>query len=347
MQYRASISVRVFPGLVMLPMMASALAACNWISLAGNALTYDTVARGEASNIAVGDSFAYVSLAEEGLGVVDARTGFIVARIAPAAGAESVDDLATSDELLFALDARPPGWLSVYSLREPTRPRLVDGPRAVDVGPFSGVSARDGMVVVSGGTSRMSVWRYDAHGALSGPRATADLGRGQPDVLLGGGRLAFFSTHYWGPYFGVDVVRLDGDSVLRLSRLALEGAGFTKGGSKPANFPIEMALLNDSTLLVAHSRGLAIVDIADPAAPRLRRIISLGGPAVNVDAGGSFAVVAIAGEPAVAILDSTATVVRHITLPPGTNPGAVAFLGTRADRVLVAARDRGVMVLER
>jgi hypothetical protein len=205
-------------------------------------------------------------------------------------------------------------------------------------------------VVVSGGTSQLTAWHYDPTGISPDtvPFATADLGRGQPDVLLANGA-AFVATHYWGPYFGLDVVRLGQAGALApAAKLAIDGAGFTDGGAKPANFPIELALANDSTLFVAFARGVAVIDIRRADQPKLVRVVDVGGPAVNVDAAHGIAAVAVAGDaPAVAILDSDARVVRHIPLPPGTKPLGVALSGANAEQVIVAARGRGVMIVNR
>ncbi|HMC53903.1 MAG TPA: hypothetical protein VKH19_01925 [Gemmatimonadaceae bacterium] len=322
-------------------------AACNWLSLAKNALSYEMTARGEAANVVSRDSVAFVALGADGVGVVDGRTGARLSVLPPPAGSESVDDVAVADSVLFVLDARPPGHLSAYALRGDSL-RLATAPRGVAVGPFSGVSAANGVVVVSGGTARMTAWRYDASGVQPDtvPFATTDLGRGQPDVLVTAG-FAFVSTHFWGPYFGLDIIRVGGDSLPLVATLELPGAGFTAGGAKPANFPIEMAQLNDTTLLIAFERGVAVVDVAHPATPRVLRVIDVGGPGVNVDAAHGVAAVVVAGRsPAVAIVDG-ARVVRRIPLPPGTKPLGVALSGARAERVIVAARDRGVMIVSR
>jgi hypothetical protein len=325
-------------------------ASCNWVSLAKNALTYRDTARGEAGNLAALGSVLYASLAEDGLAVLDGHTGSTVATLPPPAGSESVDDLAEADGLLFVLDARPPGYLSVYSLDDPLRPRLVSPPRSVPVGPFSGVSARAGVGVVSGGTSDLTVWRYAAGGQLD-PVTTADLGRGQPDVLLGSdGRLAFVATHYWGPYFGVDIARYDasGERLDLLAELELQGAGFTVGGARPANFPIEAALLGEDTVLVAYARGVAVIDVTAPTHPRLLETVDVGGPAVNVDALGPWALAAVAGPlPALAFLHfdtGRGTVARRVALPAGTFPAGVALTATHA---AVALGDRGVLVVQR
>ncbi len=325
--------------------------ACNWVSLAKNAATYPTLRRGEAGNLAALDTLIYATTAEDGLAIVAATSGRVLATLPPAAGSESADDLAIADGLLFVLDARAPGHLSVYSLRDPLHPSLVSPPHEVPVGPFSGISAGAGLCVVSGGTSAMTAWRYDGTGALTGPTATADLGRGQPDVLVGpDGRLAYVATHYWGPYFGLDVVRYDSAAgrLDRLAELELDGAGFTDGGAKPANFPMDIATLGSDTVLVAYRRGLAVIATTDPAHPTLALSVEVGGPAVSVDVAGATAVVAVAGSrPALVIVDFSAPgarITRRIPLEPGTLPAGVVLTPAHA---ALAARDRGVLVFER
>jgi hypothetical protein len=318
--------------------------------LASNALTYETLRAGEAGNVVASDSLAYVTLGDSGLAVIDARSGQRVAVVAPPAGAASVDDLSMSDGLLFLLDARAPGYLGVMSLEEARHPRSIGIARDVAVGPFSGVSAANGVVIVSGGTSRVSAWRYDSSGALAGPVATVDFGRGQPDVLLTRAHRLLVSTHYQGPRFGVDVARLDpgGASLAVLGRLELEGAGFTSGGTKPANFPIEGAEVDDSTFVFAFRRGVARIVVARDGVPRLDRLLDVGGPAVNVDALRDTAAVAVAGardEGAIVLVDLTAEprVIKRIALPPGTIPSGVA-LTSRS--VIISAR-QGVLALQR
>ena len=331
------------------PLAGLALAGCNWVSLAASALTYDTLRPGEAGNIVARGSFAYVTLGDSGFAVAEAGSGRRVAVASPGPGMESVDDVAIDGDLLFALDARPPGALSVWSLRDPSRPARVGPAVHVPVGPFSGVSARAGLCIVSGGTSELTAWRYDSAGTLASA-GSLDLGRGQPDVLVASGELAFVSSHYWGPYFGLDVVRSEAGTFSRVGRLPLDGAGFTAGGAKPATFPLESAMLDSVTLLVAHQRGLAVVRVRDPRAPALIEVIGVG-PAVNVDAAGRVAAVTVGGSaPLVAFVDFDApgaSRVRRVALPPGTNPAGIALSTPNASVALVAARGQGVLVVHR
>lgn len=323
--------------------------SCRWVGLAHQALTYRTTAVGEAANVVANGAFAYATLAEEGLAVVDASTGRRVAVVPPPPGSGSIDDVALADGLLFALDARKPGALSVFRLQDPERPALASGPAAVDVGPFSGVSAAAGRVIVSGGTSLLSLRAYDAEGNLGELSATADLGRGQPDVLLSpDGKTAYVSTHYTGPNFGLRTLDIGLNSLSPSGNLPLDGAGFTPGGAKPANFPIEAAL-SGPTLWIAYDGGLAAVDVSNAASPKLLNSLALELEAVNVDAEGGLAA-AVGAKPSpklvwVDIADPRSPrLLRTVDLPAGSYPTGVALSGGRA---VVAAHGAGVLIVDR
>jgi hypothetical protein len=195
------------------------------------------------------------------------------------------------------------------------------------------------------------VWRYDSTGLWDNAGRPADLGRGQPDALVApDGRMVIVSTHFRGPDFGLSILRVDSapSGIATLGTLEIRGAGFTRGGMKPANFPIEAAWLGTDTVLVAFAQGLAVVNVAVPTSPRIESVLDLGGPAVNVDASGRLAAVSVAGpRPRLVLLDFTGTggpTLRAIPLAPGTLPGGVAF--TRS-RVAVAAGRQGARLVDR
>ena len=178
----------------------------------------------------------------------------------------------------------------MYSLADPAAPGLVQTPVPVDVGPFSGVAAAGGLVILSGGTSLLSLRRYNADGLHDSPAVTADLGRGQPDVTLAqDGRHAFVSVHDEGPLFSLVVLRLAQQPLAarEIARLRLATYGFTPGGARPASFPIEMATLGE-TLLIASAAGLQVIDVRDPANPRSLATLRTGTLPVNVDAPASL-----------------------------------------------------------
>lgn len=299
-----------------------------------------------ANNVAARQGIAYAALGAAGLAAVDPRTSTVRAQ-PPPGGTGSVDDVAVADGFLFALDAAPPGFLSVFSLADPLAPALVSVPVGVPVGPFSGVSAAGGRVVVSGGTSLLTVRTYDANGQL-GAAATIDLGLGQPDVLLApDGSRAFVSTDFDGTRFGITALALRQPPLapVVLGRLSLPGAGFTPGVLGPANFPIESVLVG-TTLLVAFGRGLAVVDASNPGNLRLVRVIELGVNTLSVDAAGSrVVVVGSSPQPTLAVLDLTnpasPVVVSTSPLTAGSRPTGIA-----ADGLLefIAAGPGGLLV---
>lgn len=316
-----------------------------WIALAYAAARYPMTGPGEAANVVIDGSLAFVSLGERGFEVVEIASGKVLTIIPPPGSSESVDDLAIAGRFLFALDARPPGHLSVFSLAASPTLKLTSAPIEVAVGPFSGVSAGGGRVIVSGGTSLMSLRSYDSAGKLGPLLAEIDCGRGQPDILMSpDGNRAFISTHRWGPYFGLTSVRVSSDSIVKSASLSLDTYGFTPGGAKPASFPIETALEGD-VLYAATSRGLTVVSIAD--AGRLTRVATLevGVRGVNVDVRKHLAaVVGSSPRPMLVLIDvgapSSPRVVRAIPLPDDSRPTGVAMSDTS---VVVAAGNRGVL----
>ena len=324
---------------------------CGWVALGYNSARYPTTAAGESANVVISGTTAYGSLAERGLEVVDLTTARRIRTLSPPAGSESIDDLAVADGLLFVLDARPPGHLAVFSLSDPGAPVPVSAPVQVEVGPFSGVTAGGGRVIVSGGTSRLSLRTYDRKGLLGREVATIDLGRGQPDVLIArDGSRAFVSTHYSGPHFGLTTleIRRAPNGLTPGGKVDLDTYGFTPGGAKPASFPIEAAVLGD-IVLVAHVRGLAIVSVEGRTEPRLVRVVDVGIKAVNVDVDGAVAaVVGSSPKPLLALLDvsnpSAPVVKGSVPLPEGSRATSVAV---GPAHVVVAAHKKGLLIFQR
>jgi hypothetical protein len=319
----------------------------RWIALAWSAAAYPVTRAGEAASVVIDGSIAFVSLGERGLEVVDTASGKILEILPPPAAGQSVDDLAIAGAFLFALDAHPPGHLSVFSLASSPKLKPASAPVEVRVGPFSGVSAGGGRVIVSGGTSLMSLRSYDSEGKLGPVLAEIDCGRGQPDVLMSpDGRWAFVSTHRWGPYFGLTSVRVavSPPSMTKLGSLNLDTYGFTAGGAKPASFPLETALEGD-VLYVATVRGLTVVSIAVPDQPTVLATLDTGVKGVNVDVRNHLvALVGSSPRPMLVLVDvkspSSPRVVRSIPLPGGSRPTGVAIGATR---VVVAAGNQGVL----
>lgn len=324
---------------------------CAWVGLTWGALTYPTTQSGETANVVSDGTWAYATRGAAGLEILNLAARPPLRRFQPLpTGVESADDLALADGLLFVLDARAPGHLAVFSLADPGEPVLAGAPVAVDVGPFSGVSAAHGRVIVSGGTSRLSLRAYDAAGRLGADVATADLGRGQPDVLLCPfGRYAFVSTHDWGPFFSLKIARLTDAGALALeSSLELSTYGFTPGGAKPASFPIEAAF-EDRLVYVVSGDGLRVVELAPDAAPRLLAHLALDLQPVNVDVrNGIVSVVGSTPAPALVFIDARKPwrprVVQSVPLPAGSRGTGVALTDSHA---VVAGHGLGTLLFAR
>lgn len=318
-----------FPAVLLLALLAGR----DWLRLGWQAWHYPVAAAHAREQLVVAGNTGYVAGSQDGFEVhdlIDQRS----TRVSPPNPADSIDDLALADGLLFALDAVPPGHLLVYSLADPLRPRLVDGPVAVDVGPFSGVSAAAGVVAVSGGTSRLSLRSYDREGHLGRQIAQADFGRGQPDIALrDDGRVAAISTHLYGPKFALTVVGIERSplALQTIGQLALPEAGFTDGGFKPAHFPL-VARWAGPRLYVAHGGGLDSVAADTDTAPRLFAHDARAAPAMDLAlADGQLYVLRAGSAPAVLRyrLDAngSAQLEATMTLAPTAHPASLAALG--------------------
>jgi hypothetical protein len=323
----------------------------RWIALGWNASRYPTASPSARTQIVVAGGRAYVAAAAAGIEIVDARAAKRVVVLPPIAPADRVDDLAVADGVLFALDATPPGHLVSYRLVESGIPRFTGSVVAVPVGPFSGVAAAAGVVIVSGGTSRLTAREYDVDGRLALGAATADYGRGQPDVSLrADGRLAAISTHVVGPAFAMTIAEVVRRplALRELGRVELQEGGFTPGGFKPARFPIASAWRGDR-LYVADGGGLAVLDVADPAHPRELRRDRTSRPAVDVVVSGDELDVSRGGRhPAVVRyrLDG-AGLPAPVAAWSTPESSLIAGIGRRGDDLLISSFERGWRLVPR
>lgn len=305
----------------------------------------------DSCNVAIGDGVAYVAAGNSGIVLVDLATQQIAGTMAPPAGTGTVDDVSVDGDLLFTLDAVTPGRLTVFSIANPLQPTLASPPVTVDVGPFAGVSAANGRVVVSGGTGQLSAYSYTPNGSLSNNRVTIDLGIGQPDVIVSSdGGLAFVSTDFSGfvdgEPFGLTVLDLTNvpTSVSILDRVGIDGAGFSPGVSSPANFPVEAAVAGN-TLYMAFGDGVTVFDFSNPGNVQTVAEISLPNNPVNVDVfNDQLFVIGNSPTPTLATIDIAnlaAPVVEISSLPAAGEPLGVAVTG---GSVVIADGTLGVVI---
>ena len=304
---------------------------------------------GEPNNIVSTAERSYLSLSGAGFGILEDGAASIGIFVAPPQGAAGVHDLSLEQSTLYALDAID-GRIFVYDVGEDP-PLLIAEVEGVPVGPFSGIAARPEAVVVSGGTSELTVWRREPDGRLGSSPARLDLDRGQPDLSLSAdGRFAFVSTHFEddvdGHEFGLTAVEIRpaGEAPTRIHAIGLEGAGFTGGTSNPANFPIVSALAGDD-IVVAHGGGLDVLAF-DGQQLRLLRHVGLPVEATSVCVTGTTAyVVGIEPTPQLLVVDFEAGVIKdEIALPENSRPTGV---GRTTGAIVVAAQSGGVLVFPR
>lgn len=321
-------------------------------AIAPNGSTFEetrtvTLSRLTSNNVVAVGGRAYAARGTAGLGIMDLATREFTT-MPPVAGSNRVDDVSVADGFLFVLDAASGGRLSVLSLVDPDQPALVSGPVTVPVGPFAGVSAGGGRVVVSGGTGLLIARSYDAAGALSAAVASTDLGIGQPDVLVApDGARAYVSTDFAGTVggagFGVTTIDLAAPPTppSTVRRTGLPGSGFTGGFQSPANFPIESALIG-SRLVTAHGGGLSRLTLDGVFAGTT----PLSFAAVNVDGAGASAFV-VGTERSLAEVDlggASPTVVSTVTFP---GPGAFSGVAATDEHIVISAGAGGLRVLRR
>ncbi|MES1240890.1 MAG: hypothetical protein ABUT39_04665 [Acidobacteriota bacterium] len=317
--------------LTLILLVLLAMAGHRWLALGWNAWHYPAATASARTQVAVNESLAFIAAGADGIEIVDLTTHKRKILLPPAAPADRIDDVAVADGWLFALDATPPGYLMTFSL---ARPDLPIARVPVPVGPFSGVSAAAGVVVVSGGTSQLTLREYDRNGRLGAEVITADFGRGQPDVAVRpDGRMAAISTHTFGPDFAITFAEIQ-RRPLRLKpqgQLALKNAGFTEGGFKPAHFPL-VAVWRGDDVYVADGGGLEMIDASDPKNPRLPLSDPSPTPAVDaVMAGGELDVLRAGPYPGVVRyrLDDSGAPILYATwrLPAGSRAAAIARHG--------------------
>jgi hypothetical protein len=328
-----------------------AVGGCGWPGLIAGAATTPTSVDDASTNVAIAGGVAWVARSTRGIERIDLSNGKR-SLTAPSAPADRIDDVAVSDGLLFALDASPPGELFVYRIG-------ADGVLAqvasseVAVGPFSGVAAGGGHVIVSGGTSQLSLRRYGANGTLDQAIVTADVGRGPPDIALGAnGALALVSTHVQGPKFGLTVADVSDQPLALHARgyVELAGAGFTPGGFHPANFPLQSAALGD-VVLVAHGGGLSVLSAPAGAPPSYLGTTPIGlrATAIAVDEGQRLAFVAGASPRSELLTLDVANpraprLLARTALSATGSPSAIAL---DASHLVVAMQDGGVYIQAR
>ncbi|GAB4243035.1 MAG: hypothetical protein Tsb0034_20720 [Ekhidna sp.] len=298
------------------------------------------------------DGFLMVAYGEGGLIIANENSGEVVTQFFPPREMNSIDDFDVDGELLFLLDSRGRDFVTVCSFRD-GNVEILDPPAQVEGGPFNGISAKNGNLVVAGGTSFLNRFRYSIDGKLSGP-VNFGRDRGHPDVLLSSdGQAAFVSSDFG---IGLDIDRF-GVSSLHIgnaleipfiqSELGIPEAGFTPGVTSPVGFPIQSAIM-DNYLLVTHGGGLTIIRLIDNYIFGTATTLDIGisGTAIAVDESIAYITGFQGTDPVLATIDLSDMNSPHIStqilITDGHVPTSVA---AGSDDIYIAAGQAGLIKL--
>ena len=303
--------------------------------------------------IKVSGGLVYTAYGEGGLIITNETSGEVVSHIFPPQEMKSIDDFDLDGNLLFVLDSRGRDYFAVFSF-ENGQEELLSAPVPVEGGPFNGISAVNGNVVISGGTTFLNRFRYDNNGNIKGP-VNFGRDRGHPDVLLSrNGQYAYISADFG---FGLDIDRFGvmslfiGDDLeipAVISELGIPEAGFTEGTTKPVGFPIQSSLFDDH-LLVAHGGGLTIVELAQEGVFGNSNLIAtnVSGISVTADGNNAYLIGYDGDSPVLVAIDladiNNPVIISQNTLPTnGETPTSVAV---GSNDVYIAAGNSGIITI--
>lgn len=303
--------------------------------------------------IKVVNGMVMVAYGEGGLIISNESTGQFITQIFPPRGMNSIDDFDTDDDLIFVLDSRGRDFLAVFSF-DGTEVELVSRPQTVQGGPFNGISAAAGNLVVSGGTTFLNRFTYSQDGDIQG-NVSFGRDRGHPDVLLSpDGQAAFISTDFDGGVNGFGVTSLHIGEGLQIpfivSELRIMEAGFSRGVTSPVGFPIQTAVFNDN-LIVAHGGGLTIISLSEGYSFESNTNVNIGISAISVaiDANIAYVLGYQGDSPALVRLDLTdinnPNIIGTETLP--TNGSIPTSVAVGINDLYIAAGNAGIIQLSK
>jgi len=229
----------------------------------------DSLATDGCQNVAIVDGFAYAACGN-GIEAVNLETlerNFIT---------QPADDI-TGDGDFGVLFTQSGTTLQQFDLVNPLQPTPVESVQTT-FSLFSGVSAANGILVVSGGSagSDTQVFTYNSSSltlALAGI-PVVDSKTGNPDVHVAStanGATAYYSQDLGAvENWGIQIVELDTTgNITSLPEVVVLTPGLFTGDFGPpfgpANFPVESELLNNR-LFIAHfaANGVQVIDMLFP-----------------------------------------------------------------------------------
>ena len=263
------------------------------------------------------------------------------------------DDI-TGDAELGLLFTQSGNTLLQLGLTDPMQPDLI-ATQTTNFSIFSGVSAANGILVVSAGSSNSNtqVYSYDSNSLtlqISGI-PLVDSRTGNPDVHVAStdnGALAFYSQDLGAvSNWGIQTIEFDTNAnILAQPDVVVLTPGQYTGsfGSPvgPANFPLESEFLADR-LYIAHFAANGI-QVIDRSADDSLSLIPLGYEPTNITTDGNqLFVVALERSFVDIISPVTETVIETLTLPLQQPTGIAAS----ATHIAVADRTSGLIIMQR
>jgi len=306
----------------------------------------NSLASNGCQNVVIIDEFAYAAC-ETGIEVVDLGSlerNFV---------SIPADDI-TGDADLGVLFTQSGNTLTQFDLVNPLQPEVI-ATVGTNFSLFSGVSAANGILVVSAGSGEADtqVYTYDSNSltlTIAGI-AQVDSQTGNPDVHVAAtsdGALAFYSQDLGlVANWGIQIVEFDvAGNILDIPDVVVLTPGaFSRSFGVPfgpANFPVESEFLNEQ-LYVAHfaANGLQVID---RSASDALSLIPLGYEPTNIATDGSQLFVVSVDRNIVDIVSPiTEMVVDSITLPLLQAVGVAANL----THIAVADRSAGLIIAVR
>lgn len=310
------------------------------------AIDTNSVADNGCQNVIVVNGFGYAACGD-GIEVINLESlerNFI---------SQPADDI-TGDTDLEVLFTQSGNTLQQFDLADPMQPNVITTVNTNFL-IFSGVSAANGILAVSGGSggSDTEVFTYDATSlsvVLTGI-PVVDNRTGNPDVHVAAtdeGITAFYSQDLGAvANWGIQIVEFDSNAnILALPDVVVLTPGQFTGSFGaplgPANFPLESEFLDDR-LYVAHfaANGIQVIDRSNADAVS---VISLGYEPTNIATDGDQLFVVGVEYGFVDVINTiTETVIDSISLPTQQPIGVAAS----ATHILVADRSAGLIAIRR
>lgn len=266
----------------------------------------------------------------------------------------AADDI-TADTELGLLFTQSQRTLNMLTLADPANPAVVTT-ATTNLSAFSGVSAANGILVVSGGAggSNTQVFTYTDVGLnlTTDGIPAIDSATGNPDVHLTAtatGVTAYYSQDIGSvANFAIQPVAINtaGEVTEIGADIVLANASFDFDSAfSPANFPVESEFLDDQ-LFVAHfaAQGVEVIDTANGNV-RLP-IIGLPYEPTNIATDGSLLFVVGLSNATVDIIDPDAGAVTG-SLSPSLPLSAPVGVAASLTFVAVADRANGLVLISR